>query len=203
MIKDLKLMVVYWDILLGIEQAIKDYQSQTIIKKSFKEKLNQYLTDLPVETLRGLVCKLFYIVLERESKELTKVVQEIDKQTELIQAIAELQTAAKEIGQFKYFLTQTELRVDTIRINIELGRITTLKDLNNSIIEQESNLEEIINLNEYIEGQYKVVLYQLLKDLYDKIIKRGNSRIGPNFENLRKGLVEVSTVIKKVIQQID
>ncbi|CAG8545863.1 511_t:CDS:2 [Cetraspora pellucida] len=90
-------MVVYWNILLEIKQTIKDYQSQIITEKSFKEKLNEYLKDLPTGTLRQLVCNLFYTVLERESKELTKVVQEIDRQTEPSKLVSEQKERLKEI----------------------------------------------------------------------------------------------------------
>ncbi|CAG8807734.1 10222_t:CDS:2, partial [Cetraspora pellucida] len=172
----------------------KDYfQSQIITEESLKEKLNKNLKDLPTGILRQLVCNLFYTVLERESKQLTKVVEEIDKQTEP----TELQTAVEEIGQFKYFLTQPKLRIDYIRANIGLGRITILENLNSSITEQKECLKEIIKTYEDIKEQQKDKLKQLLKELFLIIRKKST------FNSLTRGLAEVSTKIKKTIQQLN
>ncbi|CAG8826630.1 12625_t:CDS:2, partial [Cetraspora pellucida] len=178
---------------------IQDYQSQIITEESLKEKLNKNLKDLPTGTLRQLVCNLFYTTLERESKQLTKmnIPPEFQEIIRTVQAIAELQTAVEEIGQFKYFLTQTELRIDYIRANIGLGRIITLENLNSSITEQKERLKEIIETYEDIEEQQKDKLKQLLEELF-LIIRKEST-----FDGLTRELAEVSIKIKKTIQQLN
>ncbi|CAG8613242.1 24527_t:CDS:2 [Cetraspora pellucida] len=145
MIRKLKLMVVYWNILLEIKQAIQDYQSQIITEESLKEKLNEYLKDLPTGDLRQLVCNLFYIVLERESERLTKM-NIIDQAifgtiVRQLEALAKAQTAFEEIETFTTFLTEIVDKVDNIRAKVELGQLVTTSNLNDKIISAKQQFE--------------------------------------------------------------
>ncbi|CAG8739766.1 9714_t:CDS:1 [Cetraspora pellucida] len=110
-----------------------------------------------------------------------------------IQAIVELQTTVKEIGQYKYFLTQTVLKIDNIRLHIRFERITILDNLNSSIIEQEEHLKKIIETYKNIEEQQKNKLKLLLEELYLII------REELTFDSLTKELAKVLTKIKKTI----
>ena len=82
-VRDLKLMTVYWNTLLQLKEDIKDYQSQRIVEKDLKERLNKYQQELPPGQLRILVCQLYTIRQPgKEAKELKEIVEEIDQQLE-------------------------------------------------------------------------------------------------------------------------
>ncbi|CAG8795050.1 10355_t:CDS:2, partial [Cetraspora pellucida] len=205
-IRKLKLMVVYWNILLEIKRAIQDYQSQIITEESLKEKLNKNLKDLPTGTLRQLVCNLFYMTLERESKQLTKVVEEIDRQTEpskLIEALAEAQTAFEEIETFTTFLTEIVDEIDNIKARIELGQLVTTSNLNDKIISTKQQFETKLRREYNQNREQRRILESLLSYIFTVITWEEDPDKGPNFKDLKQELNKTSIAIKEITKKLN